>query len=191
MNVNKNQLILDIRPKSKLQTPRRDTSPASMIQTILPRRVHQILTLNARERLPQIPGIDHALIDGKYRSDELVVAEVVVVEGIVAETMVQEVRFVDGALVEGDDLLGVVGGEVGCCFLDLSFVSIEDVARREGRAVGVVGVGWIHGGDCRGRRWGCCNGRRCSSCWWRRGCGGCCCGGRSRRSFGDQGGWRM
>ena len=99
-----------------------------MIKTIFPRRIHQILTLNPRERLPQIPGVYHTLINRKYRSDELIVAEIVVIEGVVAETMVQEVGFVDGALVEGDDLLGVVGGEVGCCFLDLAFVAVEDVA---------------------------------------------------------------
>lgn len=60
--------------------------------------------------------------------------------------------FVDGALVGGDDLLCVVGGEVGGCFFYLTFVGIEDVASGEGRAVGVVTVGWVDGGDCWGWR---------------------------------------
>lgn len=59
-----------------------------MVKTILPRRIHQILTLDPLKRLAQIPRINDAIIDRGDGSDELVIAEVVIVEGVVAETMV-------------------------------------------------------------------------------------------------------
>lgn len=62
--------------------------------------------------------------------------------------MIEELRYVDGTICCVYDRLGIIGGEIGCCFFDGTLVGIKDVTIRDGIAVRVVCISWVDGWDC-------------------------------------------